>query len=498
MQMTTYLKIKHSLERLPRIASAVLLVGAVTAVGCGETDDGLDPPFQGPVAAAPGGPGGGTTGGAVQPTPGGGTTGGGTTGGVVVPPATAGGGTTGAGGGTTGGGAVGAESDWCKIKKITDVKCVACHTTPLAAGAPFPLAKYEDFTAAHPTKPGKKIYERVGVRVHADKSKLEMLGSMPPGVELPADQLALIDAWVAAKAPAGADPTCAGSAPVKPVDDGVWPLPECDAVYKITSHATSGSGPYMVPPGQEIHPQISIPAPWGSEKVQAIAFKAITDNPAVLHHWILNGGGAFLNGWAPGEDGVKKMAADTGMDMPSGNLRLDMHYNSLQQKASMPDASGLEICAVKSAHFRKNHVAVSMGLSSFLISIPANAKNYEVKASCTVSAPITLLTASPHSHTLAVRHRFTVAKKSGGAEIVMHDKPFQFGEQKTYPLDAPLPLVAGDVIKTSCFYTNPSAKTVTFGENTGNEMCFNFASYYPAGALSCGAGLDIGSIFGGP
>jgi hypothetical protein len=34
---------------------------------------------------------------------------------------------------------------------------------------------------------------------------------------------------------------------------------------------------------------------------------------------------------------------------------------------------------------------------------------------------------------------------------------------------------------------------VTFGENTGNEMCFNFAVYYPMNALTCGglAGIAI-------
>jgi hypothetical protein len=233
---------------------------------------------------------------------------------------------------STGGGSV--DTPWCKVKAILDKNCVACHTTPAAGGAPFPLTKYAELTAAHPTKAGKKIYERVGFRVHADKSQTEQLGVMPPGKQLAAADIAAIDSWVAAGAPAGDNPTCAAADGGPVTDPGVttqeWPLKECDAVYKIVSHGAGGvTTPTMAPPGQESHPQIAWDAPWGTEQVQAIAFKAITDNRTVLHHWILSGRpGGFLTGWAPGEDGVKMMRSDVGMMMPTGkgSLNLDMHY----------------------------------------------------------------------------------------------------------------------------------------------------------------------------
>jgi hypothetical protein len=84
--------------------------------------------------------------------------------------------------------------------------------------------------------------------------------------------------------------------------------------------------------------------------------------------------------------------------------------------------------------------------------------------------------------------KFTVTKKGGG-EIVMHDKDFAFGEQGTYPLEGgEVLLETGDVVKTTCYYTNDTSKNITFGESTTNEMCFNFALYWPKGALSCGGG----------
>jgi len=176
-----------------------------------------------------------------------------------------------------------------------------------------------------------------------------------------------------------------------------------------------------------------------------------------------------------------------------------MHYFNTAGTKAEPDNSGVEVCIVKKEHFRKNTAAVTMGLSNFLFSIPAHSTNYDVKASCTVSgsSPITIMTASPHAHKLARHMKFDIKKKNGQA-IVMHDMPFMFGEQKTYTLDPPIVVEAGDVINTTCTYSNDGNSAVTFGENTGNEMCFNFASYYPAGSLTCGAGgIDIGSLFGG-
>jgi hypothetical protein len=101
------------------------------------------------------------------------------------------------------------------------------------------------------------------------------------------------------------------------------------------------------------------------------------------------------------------------------------------------------------------------------------------------------MTAGPHAHKLATHMRFTVNK--GGANgplTVMHDEPFLFGEQGTYPLPGgEVILNTGDVVTTTCTFTNNSSRNVTFGESTENEMCFNFAAYWPKGALACRGSL---------
>jgi hypothetical protein len=368
----------------------------------------------------------------------------------------------------------------------------------------MPLLTYDDFVAAAPITKGKKVYEVVGTRVHDAKRP------MPPKETLTKDELATLDAFVAAKAPAGDDPTCesgdkasAGDKPTAPTE--AWPPAECDEVYKILSHGAGGlTDPTSVSAGVEVHPQVVFDAPWGDEKVQAIAFHPITDNKKVLHHWILyaNSGGAFLTGWAPGDDERQAFPADIGMNMPTGkqSLRLDMHYFNTMGTQTEKDQSGLEVCVVKGEHLRKNAAAVTMSFASFgsgFVMAPAGAKMAPITGTCNVktTAPVHLMTASPHAHTYARHMKFVVTKKDK-TQIVMHDGAFQFGEQKSYPLDPEVIIETGDVVTTTCSYTNETTKNITFGESTTNEMCFNFASYWPAGALSCSGGGGVPNLAG--
>jgi hypothetical protein len=34
-------------------------------------------------------------------------------------------------------------------------------------------------------------------------------------------------------------------------------------------------------------------------------------------------------------------------------------------------------------------------------------------------------------------------------------------------------------MRTRCTWKNPGDTTIAFGENTGDEMCFDFIGYYP-------------------
>jgi hypothetical protein len=156
---------------------------------------------------------------------------------------------------------------------------------------------------------------------------------------------------------------------------------------------------------------------------------------------------------------------------------------------------------VKGEHLRKNVAAVTMALTALRFPlVPANVTRHESTGVCNVtgSSKVHLLSAGPHSHTYAIGHRFAV-KKASGEEIVMLDRPFVFGEQKSYDLEPEVVLEAGDTVTTTCIYANPTNRNINFGENTGDEMCFNFAVYWPKGSLVCGLGAGgfLGGLFGG-
>jgi Copper type II ascorbate-dependent monooxygenase, C-terminal domain len=484
----------RTLRRAQRgVGAIVLALGAsVLAAACGDDETAPASPDAGGFVPGPGN--------GVLPVGADGGFGGGT---LTDAGASTGGGTT--GGGNTGGGT---DSAWCKAKAVIDTRCTSCHDGKGTAGTPYGLTSYADLTKDAAGFPGKKVYERVGVRIHGDKAQAEGKTPMPPQNNMTAEQVGAIDTWIAGGAQQGADPTCTSTAGA--TDGGVsnngrppsiWDPSICDAIYTIKANDGAG-GKYKVPysaSAPDQYGKIYFDAPWGSETVQIINQRPITDNAKVLHHWILyDVAGPFITGWAPGDNERQPLPDNVGMKVPSGagSMYLDMHwYNTTGAPAE--DASGVELCVVKGANLRPNSSTITMGFSSLAISIPPQATNHSIKGSCTVQAqqPIHLMTASPHAHKLARHMKFSITKKNGSV-VTMLDSPFTFGEQASYPLEPEVIVENGDIINTECIYSNPGNATVTFGEKNGDEMCFNFASYWPAGGFCC-TGLNFFQPCGG-
>lgn len=374
------------------------------------------------------------------------------------------------------------DSGWCAAKLTLDTRCTVCHNEQKVAGAPMSLETYEDLQAPAVSDSSRRVYELVQERIH-DKQR-----PMPPQDPLTSEQIAGLDAWIAGGAAAGDDTACADNVlPEEP--ERSWPS-NCDETYEV--RAASKDSPNIIDAASETHPQVTIPAPWGDEEVQAIAWHSINDNVKVLHHWILYGPSReFLFGWAPGKDWNQPLPDDVGVYLPSGSLTLDMHYNNVTGTEAEADASGVKICVLKKEHFRPKTATITMALAQGLINIPPRAVDQDVTGVCTHAGdPVRLLSVSPHAHKYANHMKFSV-EKANGMTIVMHDQDFNFNEQTTYALDPPVEVEAGDRIITTCTYTNESAATVTFGENTENEMCFNFAMYEPMGGLNCGGGFGF-------
>ena len=372
------------------------------------------------------------------------------------------------------------DNSWCGALGVFRTACQTCHGAELEGGAPMRLTSYEDTQAPATSDPKKRVCEVVATRIH-DSAR-----PMPPTSQKPltAAELAALDTWLKAGAPKPAG-TCEGipAEPTAPAtEEAAWPA-DCEERFEIRARGPNG-GPYEVPPESELNIDISIPVPWKatqSEQIQALAIRPIKGNKRVVHHWILYGsaGMDFITSWSPGKP-FETFPPDVGVHMPStGNFRLNMHYYNLGNAKPEMDQSGLEVCITR--HPRKNTATTYMFTGN--ATVPAKSKVDNV-STCNVTAtqPVHLITSSPHMHSYGVRGKLEVIRQ-GGAVEVLEDAPFNWEDQHVTPVNTML--ATGDQVRITCSYQNDTNQAVRFGSTSADEMCFNFARYYPMGALTC-------------
>jgi hypothetical protein len=305
----------------------------------------------------------------------------------------------------------------------------------------------------------------------------------------------------------------AGDGAAGAADGGSDPLDaDIENCYPLRAHGQPTPGDtsqYTVPSG-ETYTSFIFKAPW-TTPVQGLRFRHLPDNVAVLHHWLLYSETAQVNdgeidpcalagptgflcgqastrslitGWAPGR-GDFRLPAGVGLELPAPGqmLAVEFHYYNTMDGATPVDQSGVEVCVT--SKFRANTASVSW-LGSESINVAAHATG-TASGTCTparkglkASDPIHILFSWPHMHKLGT-HMKSVVMRAGGSQDVMYDGDFSFSFQVLH--DTPVTLQAGDTVATTCTYQNTTDGTVTFGQSTDKEMCFNFTYAWPAHAL---------------
>lgn len=384
--------------------------------------------------------------------------------------------------------------DFCGVLTVMQSSCQACHGATPVAGAPMPLVTYEDFMKPAPSDPARKVFQIVRERTH------DLKRPMPPAGVLPQATLSVLDSWIAAGAlqPSAACPvtttpaTATGEAAAMP-----WPPADCEDVYRIVAHDPNDkTKPYLVPANAEEHPQFSYDAPWGDDDVQLLATRPITQDPAIVHHWILWDAleRANLTFWAPGAGG-DVLPPDVGLYMPKGpgSLGLDMHYFNLNSSEAKPDQSGVELCITRT--FRPKTAAIYGLRGNATVAAMQRAEN-PMPCTVTATSDVHFLGITPHMHQLGIHAHLELER--GGETNVIYDAPYNFEEQTLKPLDDIL-VKNADVLTTTCTYQNDTPRDVAWGDSTQDEMCFNWMRYYPRGAFQCvPANLGGGRVPGLP
>lgn len=438
------------------------------------------------------------------------------------PPATGTGGVPGSGGagvpagggmnGQTGGSAASGVQLPCDVAAVVTAKCQTCHAQTPLFGAPMSLVTAADFQAAPPSGTAAHVYQAGAGRIH-DSAR-----PMPPKGQpaLTSAESAILDAWFAAGAPAGSKACTtvppggtggaggSGSGGAKG-GEGIGPqaLP-CKPNYTFVAHASgSTTARYPVPnPTNDQYVCFNFKSPIKKGE-QAIAFAPIIDDARVIHHWILygtnspltdgsitnncsTGSSTFVTGWAPGGQNAV-MDPDIGLVLDYQYFMLQIHYNN-QQFADGADASGVAFCTTDTP---REHASGIVTLGTPLISIPPGSKGYSTTGVCRNLAadgktPITIVSTSPHMHLLGSGFKTTHTRgvTDMGLLTNLPAGTWSFDDQRHYTLPKRREVLPGDVLTTTCTYDNPTNATVTFGEGTHDEMCFDFVTVYPYGAAT--------------
>jgi len=368
----------------------------------------------------------------------------------------------------------------CDVKAILATHCSACHKA--SGSAPLALESAADFRVSSKKEPARNVLATAAERLTTGVNTQMM---PPAGLpRLSAEELATLQAWLTASAPARTGASCAVSPTPTPTP---MPVPEGAKCFRMLAH-DGGSKDKKFKVGRADNAY--------NDTRYAISMRPVIDNAKVIHHWLLfqedgidgavvpatgaHPAGQLLTGWAPGGDGVDLIGNpdDVGYEMPGQVYTIEFHYVSDDPNAE--DASGVEICMMD--HKPKNIAALSW-VGKDQLGVPTD--HWVGQCRPASSEPIHIVGVTPHMHIAGNRMRGVINRKDGKQEV-LHDEPFDFDYQRSYKKD--VVLQPGESITTDCWYNSWKA----FGERTDEEMCYLFTYAYPKGALS-----DPFSVWGG-
>jgi hypothetical protein len=371
----------------------------------------------------------------------------------------------------------------CDVNQILTTSCQTCHGAKPQTGASTSLVTWDDLQK---DVGGRKLYEVVKDRVHADSAR------MPPAAPLSAPDLASIDAWVAAGAPKS-DATCEGAPPPPAAKPFECAAPNKLTVLKAAQPFTwtdkNKSDQYMCYGVDELV----------DAKRHVIAFGPKVDNLDILHHILLfqsntamsneatpcsavtSTAWQLVTGWAPG-GGNFELPPEAGVpEEGTTHWILQVHYNNASGKFNgATDDSGYQLCSTD--QLRPNDAGF-LAVGSINFNIPPRTAKHRIKCDYKLNSNfdgVTFFRAWPHMHKLGMA--LSTERLPGGDDTtpdpVFSQDPFSFENQESHPIN--LKPAHGDVLRTRCTWKNPGDVSVGFGENTEDEMCFDFLSYYPA------------------
>ena len=267
-----------------------------------------------------------------------------------------------------------------------------------------------------------------------------------------------------------------------------WAYGEPDLVLPIP--------PQRIPAtGVQDYRHLTLPLPIEEDIwVRAVEFEA--GDPTVLHHIIAfthgpNGinqlevinQGVGLGGYAPGNE-INTYPEGAGFPLSVGDsLLLQMHYTTSGRETV--DASEIALYLWDEIPGRR----VLGGSAAELEIDIAPFSRQEMTASKTFHEDVYLSMLGPHMHFRGYDARFRLIHPDGRSEEILNVPNYQFNWQKHYDFKEPLFIPAGSQLEFSGTFDNTemnpfnpdASQTLSWGEQTWQEMFFGFFRYVEAG-----------------
>ena len=176
---------------------------------------------------------------------------------------------------------------------------------------------------------------------------------------------------------------------------------------------------------------------------------------------------------------------------PNQMLRLELHYiNASDQPLEVHPVSTFS--SIAEAEFQ--HAADFLFVGNPDVQIPPNSSWTLGPTYLPMFAEFTgkkFFGFTGHQHQWGTNVQVAIADSESGPDRMVYDLPnFDWDEPETVYYDPPLEFPAGGGFRFTCDWTNMSNRTVRFGENVDDEMCFFWAYYYPATGIKLCAHTD--------
>lgn len=360
-----------------------------------------------------------------------------------------------------------------QIARIFQARCVECHR-PGEIG-PFALTSYAEVLGW-----GDMIREVVDQGRMPPWFASPEHGDFVNDARLTSEEKQTIAAWVEAGCPEG-DPAELPS-PREFVSG--WNIPQPDLVVQMADQ------PFQVP-AEGVLPYEHYVVDLGlTEDRWVRACEARPGNRSVVHHiliYLIEPGqrmpldalkGSLIAAYAPGSPARVSNAGVARKVKAGSKVLFQMHYTPNGKPQT--DQSSLGLVFADPTTVKQEYE--SGWAVNFLFRIPPGDPNYRVRSSHTFREDRLLIQLTPHMHMRGKSFRYEAVYPNGTREVLLDVPRYDFNWQIDYLLREPKLLPKGTRLECAAHFDNSAknlsnpdpSKTVTFGEQTWDEMMIGF------------------------